>query len=254
MKLLSLFRPKKRLSAPAVPANTRVYAVGDIHGSSPQLKTLLDRIAGELEAAPCDRNLVVFIGDYVDRGLNSREVIDLLVQDPFPQARAVFLKGNHERMMLDFLADPEAGRGWLNAGGLATLLSYGVTLPDPQNPLHHLPETQARFREALPAAHRDYLQRLRLWHREGNYLFAHAGINPSRSLDDQTEADLLWGNELFLGSTLDYGFVVVHGHSVRDRPEVMANRIGIDTGAYATGRLTSLVLESAERRWLQTGH
>lgn len=253
MSTLRLFRSKKRRAPPAVPAGTRVYAVGDIHGSSVQLETLLDEIVGDLEAAPSARNLVVFIGDYFDRGLCSRDVIDRLATDPLPQCQTVFLKGNHESMALGFLADPDAGPSWLNAGGLATLLSYGVTFPDPQNPQPYLAEIQARFYEALPSTHRDFFQRLRLWHREGDYLFVHAGINPFRSLDNQTEDDLLWGHPDFLLSTADYGVVVVHGHSVRDSPEVRPNRIGIDTGAYATGRLTCLVLEGTEHRWLQTG-
>lgn len=250
---MRLFRSKKRRQPPAVPADTRVYAVGDIHGSSRELSTLLDEIAADLMAAPSARSLVVFVGDYFDRGLYSRDVIDRLATDPLPQCQTVFLKGNHESMVLGFLADPDAGRSWLNAGGLETLQSYGVALPEPENPLPHLAEIQARFYEALPSAHRDFFQQLRLWHREGDYLFAHAGINPTRSLDNQTEDDLLWGNPEFLASTADYGVVVVHGHSIQDSPDVQPNRIGIDTGAYATGRLTCLVLEGTERRWLQTG-
>ncbi len=237
----------------SVPPGTRVYAVGDVHGAAPALARLLDRIREDAGGAAGMRRVLVLLGDYVDRGLESRRVIDLLLDDPAPGFETRFLRGNHDAWLLAFLDDPALGLDWLDAGGQATLLSYGVTAPPgPRTParMRWLRDELARL---LPARHRAFLEALLPYHIEGGYAFVHAGVRAGVSMERQREADLLWIREEFLNASDDHGRVVVHGHTVVGEPEVRPNRIGIDTGAYASGRLTCLVLEGESRRFLASG-
>ena len=238
--------------APRIPPATRVYAVGDVHGQLEALTRLVAMIRGDAENALTARRVVVFLGDYVDRGLESRRVLDFLLAGPLPNFETVFLKGNHDAWLLAFLEDAAVGPEWLNAGGQATLLSYGVAVPPGPRSAANLESTREAFARSLPAAHRGFLESLRLRHVEGDYAFVHAGIRPGISLDEQQEQDLLWIRTEFTEDRSDHEVMVVHGHSVTERPEVRDNRIGIDTGAYATGRLTCLVLEGESRRFLTT--
>jgi len=244
-----LFRRTPPPPPAAVPADMRVYAVGDIHGRDDLLARLLDRIQADAYGFTGALKLV-FLGDYVDRGVASREVLARLIGLDLPGFGFTFLKGNHEAAMLDFLKAPDIGPDWVAFGGGATLLSYGVRAELVQ---------RARFAEAreellhnLPTDHVQFLRTLSGWLRIGDYAFVHAGIRPGLPVDRQAEQDLLWIREEFLDSRLDHGAVIVHGHTVTDEPQVRPNRIGIDTGAYATGRLTSLVLEGTTRRFLHT--
>lgn len=249
-----LWSRRRRVPArePRVPVGTRVYAVGDIHGRQDLLIRLLEAIREDAASDPPDRRVLVYIGDYVDRGLESKAVIDLLLGDPMPGFESVFLKGNHEDWLLRFLADPAVGHEWLPHGGLATLLSYGVVLPEGGSHHQLLRHARESLGCALPATHRAFLEALSLSHSEGDYLFVHAGIRPGIPVEAQDEQDLLWIRDPFISDGSDHGVVVVHGHSVSDAPEVLRNRIGIDTGAYATGRLACLVLEGAGRRFIST--
>jgi len=243
---------------PAPPAGSRIYAVGDIHGRADLLarlhRAILADAAGEVGGAgpgPA-RRLVVYIGDYVDRGLQSREVIDLLLDSPLPGFEAVHLKGNHEDMMLRFLADSAGGPPWLDNGGLATLASYGVGAPPPPHDAAVLEDLRHRLAAALPPRHREFLATLVPCHEEGDYLFVHAGIRPGAPAAAQRDEDMMWIRDDFLDSRADHGHVVVHGHSIHYQPEQRPNRIGIDTGAFTTGRLTCLVLEGATQRFIAT--
>ena len=237
-----------------VPDGTRVYAVGDIHGRSDLLDVLLADIAADFRADPLPRGLVVFLGDYVDRGHDVRGAVERLMAGPPAGLDAVYLKGNHEDFMLRFLADGNFGEGWLMNGGGATLASYGATESDDMfDALWHLDETRRRFAGALPADHLAFFEGLGLWHREGDYLFVHAGLRPGVPLDAQSAEDLMWIRDDFLYSEADFGAIVVHGHTPRPDAVFRANRIGIDTMAYRSGRLTCLVLEGAERRLIDTG-
>lgn len=246
--------PRNPLPAPArVTEDTRVYAIGDIHGRADLLADLLEMIRADAARAPEGRQVLITLGDHVDRGEWTRHVVDMLLEDPLPGAELVTLKGNHEQLLLRFLEEPEAvGRLWLGNGGDATLRSYGIEpsryrrLADGWRRMSHL------FAEALPAAHRRFFENLRLHHGEGGYLFVHAGIRPGVPLAEQTAETLLWVRDPFLSSEADHGAVVVHGHTIAWAPEERPNRIGIDTGAFMTGRLTCLVLAGEERRFLST--
>lgn len=248
-------RPQQNVAPAAVPDGVRVYAIGDIHGSAHLLDALMDRILidADLHSTP-ERQVLVFLGDYVDRGMESPRVLDTLIAGPPAGFEQVCLMGNHEEAMFGFLEDIKVGPMWLRNGGGETLLSYGVSLPsDIAGMNERMEAARLSLREKLPAAHRDFLRGLALFHIEGDYLFVHAGVRPQVALADQHRNDLLWIRNEFLHSKADFGHVVVHGHTIDREPQVRANRVGIDTGAYATGVLTCLVLEGTDRRFLQTG-
>lgn len=252
--MLSRFfsRRDSRRRVCSVPEGTRVYAVGDVHGRADLLDRLHESIRQDAAAAPTERRVLVHLGDYVDRGLGSREVLDRLAGDLLPGFERVDLIGNHDAWLLAFLDDPGIGPLWLANGGLETLLSYGVPRPADGPPAERYARMSADLAAALPPEHLRVLRALVRTHREGDYLFVHAGIRPGVALADQREEDLLWIREPFLDDESDHGVIVVHGHTIAERPEVRDNRIGIDTGAFATGRLTCLVLEGGGYRFLQT--
>lgn len=236
-----------------LPPGVRVYAVGDIHGRFDLLTAMLERIQADAKSLPPGGKAhIVFLGDYLDRGNHSRSVLDHLIAWPLPRFEPTFLRGNHEATMLQFLDDLSAGPGWLTYGGVNTLLSYGVRPPVDVPPRLRLAAVQWQLREAIPTAHVAFLRRLQFYAEIGSYLFVHAGIRPGVPLDQQRYDDLVWIREDFLSSTADHGRVVVHGHTITMEAESLPNRIGVDTGAYATGRLTAAVLEGDERRFIDT--
>jgi serine/threonine protein phosphatase 1 len=237
-------------SVSAAPASTRIYAIGDIHGRADLLDRLHRTIMDDAERAAAERMVIVYLGDYVDRGPDSRRVIDCLIEPTQPGFESIFLKGNHEAFMLRFLEDASVGAIWLYNGGAATLASYGIT--NVSGRVRDLRAAQEAFRAALPPSHRTFLDGLRLLYIEGDYLFVHAGIRPGVAIDAQIEHDLLWIREDFLFAQGPFPKVVVHGHSIHATPEFRGHRIGIDTGAYATGTLTALVLQGDRRDILQT--
>ena len=222
--------------APAtLPPGRRIYAIGDVHGCDQPLMALHAMIAGDLVRRPVARPLLVHIGDYVDRGPASAAVVERLAAGaPILGVPVVNLIGNHEETMLHALAgDAAAATDWLYTGGREALASWGI---DPASP-------RTSWRAGIPSHHLAFLQGLTLWHREGDYLFVHAGIRPGIPLDRQTRLDLLCIRAPFLFNDGTFGVVVVHGHSPTTRPIVKANRVGIDTGAVFGGKLTCAVLE-----------
>lgn len=239
---------------PATAPGERVYAIGDIHGRADLLARMHEQIRADTAVRQQVRvNRIVYLGDYVDRGHQSRDVVEMLAAGPPAGFEAVCLKGNHEDAFVQFLEDPAIGPSWFAFGGSATALSYGVALP----PEGGEPERFEAVRQALcqrvPQHHTDFLQRLPLSYRSGDYLFVHAGIRPGVPLDEQSPDDLMWIRDEFLRRRDDHGVIVVHGHSISGQPEVRNNRIGIDTGAYATNVLTCLVVEGASQRFIRTG-
>lgn len=237
----------------SVPPGQRVYAIGDIHGRSDLLARLLDMIRDDAAAAPETDRTIVYLGDLVDRGMDSRGVVEMVLQGPPEGFQAIHILGNHEAAMLDFLEDSSIGPHWMLNGGDMTLYSYGVAVPRPGSG-QGTEFVQARnaLAERLPPAHLGFLKSMVLAMPIGGYLFVHAGIRPGLPLDEQRPEDLLWIREPFLSSDQDLGHVVVHGHTISDKVTERRNRIGIDTGAYHSGRLTCLVLAGGSRTYLQT--
>jgi serine/threonine protein phosphatase 1 len=240
-------------AAAAVPRGTRVYAIGDVHGRLDLLQDLHRQISDHAREYPAARRVVVHIGDYIDRGYQSRQTLDYLLDSPLPGFDMIHLLGNHERTMLEFLDDVAVGAAWLRYGGRETLFSYDIEWDrDLAGDEDGLRRIQRDLRHRLPERHRRFLSDLPLTHEEGDYLFVHAGVRPGIPLERQVADDLLWIREEFLNSTADHGKVVVHGHSISEEPVLRPNRVGIDTGAFATGRLTCLVLDGNERSFLST--
>jgi serine/threonine protein phosphatase 1 len=229
-----------------------VYAVGDIHGYPVQLADLLRQITDDAErTAPGERPLIVFLGDYFDRGPDGRAVVELilaLMDDS--RFDVVALKGNHEDALLRFLADPDFAPAWIANWGRTTLSAYGVA-PASGLDLTACAAARARFAEVLPASHRAFLAGLRLSVEVGDYLFVHAGVRPGVPLDAQAERDLIWIRYEFLDSDEAFGKVVVHGHTPADRPQRKANRINVDTGVYFSGVLTAVRLKGEHQAFLQ---
>jgi serine/threonine protein phosphatase 1 len=237
---------------PAVPPGLRLYAIGDVHGRADLLARLLAEIEADAARRPSLAKRVVFLGDYVDRGLQSKEVIDLVLGAAPGGAEVVTLMGNHEEMMHRFLGDTSVGRSWMLNGGDATLASYRIEPPAVFAADARYRQAQTELLERLPDRHLRFLEGLAVSHAAGDYLFVHAGVRPGVPLERQRREDMLWIRDRFLRSEEDFGKIVVHGHSIEEEPVMRPNRVGIDTGAYATGRLTCLVLEGAARSFLST--
>jgi serine/threonine protein phosphatase 1 len=249
--IFRLFRQSEAKSGASTPEGTVVYAVGDIHGHLGLLVKLQAEIAADMAGRDADRRVVVYLGDYIDRGPDSRGVISHLIRRPIEGAETVHLAGNHDRWMLRFLDDVSVARSWLMNGGSETLMSYGISMPHALD-ANAFTALQQSLRKAMPSAHRAFLEGLKFSHEEGGYFFVHAGVRPGVALADQKEEDLIWIREEFLFSSQDFGKVVVHGHTPTHTPEKFANRIGIDTGAFATGKLTAAVLAGSKQRFLHT--
>jgi serine/threonine protein phosphatase 1 len=232
-----------------IPEGQRVYAIGDIHGCPELLDRLMESIRADEAGAPA-RSRLVFLGDYVDRGPDSRGVLDRLIALGDERPDAVFLLGNHEAAMLDYLEDPMARDHWIDWGGEATLSSYGIDDATRRDSL----ETAAELRARLPAEHLSFLNDLRLHETIGDYLFVHAGVRPGAPLEQQAHEDLLWIREEFhrCPSALRPDKVVVHGHHPMRQATDFGWRIAVDSGACFTGRLTAVVLEGETRRFLST--
>ena len=230
-----------------VPAGERVYAVGDVHGRLDLLPELLDAIDRDEAARPAAATHVVLLGDLVDRGPQSRQVIDHVLTRDWRGRRLTVLKGNHEEVFLLTLAgDLEATRFWLRIGGAETMQSYGTPagLIERAGPL----DIVADFVPRVPDDHAVFLHGLADRVTIGGYCFVHAGVKPGVPIERQKPEDLRWIRDRFLDYEGDHGVTIVHGHSIASEAESLHNRIGIDTGAYASGTLTAVGLED-DRRW-----
>lgn len=232
------------------PEGTRLYAIGDVHGRFDCLEMLHETIAREIERdRPADWR-IVHLGDYVDRGPQSARVLDFLARRGAEDARILALAGNHDEGFLDFLADPARGRLFIDHGGFDTAASYGVVL-DTGSP-QALQASHRALVAAMPAAHLSFLRDLARAATFGDFFFCHAGVRPGVALDEQHPHDLIWIRGEFLHHQGLFEKVVVHGHTPGRAPEVMANRVNLDTMAYDSGRLTALVVEGREKRFLST--
>ena len=235
-----------------MPQGQLVYAIGDIHGRADLLALLLAEIESDsARSKDAKRRTLVFLGDYIDRGHDSRRVVDMVLGDLPAGFGAHFLKGNHEAIMLDFLDDPSYLGHWLANGADATFRSYGLDVAELVG-RGAGPEVWRRaFLASLPETHRDFFEALELAVSFGDYFFVHAGVRPGVPLEAQDPNDMIWIRGPFLQSEDDFGKIVVHGHTPGRDPVIRANRIGIDTGAVYTDRLTALRLENGSRRLMQ---
>ena len=232
-----------------MPAGLRIYAIGDVHGRADLLGEAADWIAADVKDKPGDCK-TIFLGDYVDRGPDSAAVLDRLSRGDFP-TRVEALRGNHEDLLLRFLDHAAVLADWRALGALATLQSYGVPASEAQRGRNYA-QTRDAFLAKLPQGHLEFLRATRLSASAGDYCFCHAGVRPGVALERQSADDLLWIREEFLSFRGSFGKRVVHGHSPVAAPDVRANRINIDTGAYATSALTCVALEGAEVRLFTT--
>jgi serine/threonine protein phosphatase 1 len=243
---------RKPSPPPAGPPGYRAYAVGDVHGRLDLLEVLLEQIHQDADRRAAKDVLLVFLGDLIDRGPASAGVVERLRAYRREGVRAIFLLGNHEEVLLRILGG-EAGliTKWRWFGGSQCLESYGV---DPER-LEALSDDAALavIRDAIPPEHVEFLSSFVDTFRFGDYLFVHAGIRPGVALEEQQQSDLRWIREPFLLDDSDHGFVVVHGHTIKRRIDERPNRIGIDTGACATGVLTAIGIEGTDRWYLDTG-
>ncbi|QGZ93371.1 metallophosphoesterase family protein [Terricaulis silvestris] len=214
------------------------FAIGDVHGRADLLDQMLLRIAHDVAEANSQNAIVIFMGDYVDRGPDSAEVIAHLLSQQPPGIEWRFLKGNHEQSMLNFLDGPTMNRGWLAHGGLETLVSYGVSpLPSIGSSAEAIVQARDQLKQNMPASHLAFLQSLERFVIVGDYLFVHAGVDTSLPIERQRDDDLFWVRGKFLNDTRAFSHVVVHGHTPVTTPYRDHRRICVDTGAYATGRL-----------------
>ncbi len=256
---MGLFRSHARAAAECtlvrarLPDNCRVYAIGDIHGHADLASRMLELIEDDINSSAKGLSCrIVAVGDYVDRGPDTAAVIDLLVSQRADERRSfTWLKGNHEEMLLSFIDEPEEfGPGWLDFGGLATLLSYNAKVREAVGEWNF-----RRLRdvlvERLPTTHLDFLQRLEISFTVGDFFFCHAGARPGIPLAQQSERDLLWIRQDPWDDDPAFEKVVVHGHTPVAAPEIRSHRINIDTGAFATGILSCLALDETTRRILQ---
>lgn len=241
----------RRSAGPAGARGWRAYAIGDIHGRLDLLDQLLDKIHADLEERPAPKVLLIFVGDLIDRGPSSAQVVERLRTYSRDGVRTVFLLGNHEEVMLRILrGEADVIAKWCSFGGAECLKSYGLD-PDKVTAASN-EEALAMVRRAVPSEHAEFVETFDDSCRFGDYLFVHAGIRPGVELDQQKQSDLRWIREPFLFDETDHGFVVVHGHTIRPQVEVRPNRIGIDTGAYRSGVLTALAIEGNETWLLDT--
>ena len=241
------FSPRRE-QCPAGARGYRAYVVGDIHGRVDLLEHLLAKVHADLQRRPARKTLLVFVGDLIDRGPSSAQVIERLRCYRRDGVRPVFLLGNHEEVLLRIIGgDSSVVDSWLQFGGLQCLQSYGVTLARLRG--RSAEEVVEIVRTIIPTEHVEFLETFVDSCRFGDYLFVHAGIRPGVDVDQQSQSDLRWIRDPFLFDDSNHGFVVVHGHTISDEVDERPNRIGIDTGAYRSGVLTALAIEGTER-WL----
>ena len=248
--MLAWSKPKPK-GPPRTPRGHRAYVVGDVHGRLDLLEQLLGLIESDVGRNPARRSLLVFLGDLIDRGPDSRGVVERLRTFRHDRLKPYFLAGNHEEVLLRLLAG-ERGilSSWLKYGGAECLESYGLDPAALREPGERAALDEVK--RVIPAEHGRFIGGFADTLRFGDYLFVHAGVRPKVDLSLQSQSDLRWIRSPFLDDDSDHGMIVVHGHTISPAVEERPNRIGIDTGAYRTGVLTALVLEGTERRILDT--
>jgi serine/threonine protein phosphatase 1 len=253
------FRRRKLAAGPpaaSAPDGVVIWAIGDVHGQSDLLGALLEPVVDDLLGSTVIDRQLVLLGDYVDRGLGAREVLDQLVAlQEFASTNGITvhaLKGNHDDFLLRFLAEPSVGPEWIAVGGAETLIAYGVQAPAPTAAEEQWQATAEALAEAIPRKHVEFLESLEMSHTIGDYHFVHAGVRPDVPLDAQAPEDAMWIRARFLDDPRRLEKVVVHGHTPSPAFHQDHRRVGLDTGAYATGVLTAMRFQGTSRSLLQT--
>lgn len=231
------------------PDKLRVYAIGDVHGRLDLLQEMHRLIQLQNQKSPPFDWVVVHLGDYIDRGLQSRGVIDFLIDGQRKNHRILALAGNHDVGFLDFLNTGDTYGLFARHGGRQTALSYGVNI-DFNNDLS-IASGRELLKEAVPTAHRDFLRRLPRSIMFGDFFFCHAGIRPGVELEHQNPEDLIWIRSEFLDDMRHYSKVIVHGHTPATEVEIRPNRVNLDTGAYASGRLSAIMIDGSSKSFLE---
>ena len=244
-------RTPAHLEAHAEPPDEVIYAVGDIHGRADLVEALIEKIEDDIAEQPKEGRLV-FLGDYIDRGLQSKQVIDFLLSERVQKLRPIFIKGNHEDAFLNFLSNPQHGPIWAKYGGRETLVSYGIRPPRSMSFNDDWIEAHKALQQSLPPSHERFLMSLQLSVRLGPYGFVHAGVKPGVPFEDQNEEDLLWIRDEFLRSKNGFDVMVIHGHTPVDQATNSEFRVNVDTGAYYSGRLTAARISGQEISFIST--
>jgi serine/threonine protein phosphatase 1 len=237
-------KSSEQLAIPQPHVDHRIYAIGDVHGRDDLLAGLLVKLRADAAQQPDERKpILIFLGDLIDRGDHSKGVLDLALQEIDHWPEIIFLRGNHEASLLSFLDSPKDGAPWLGFGGKQTLASYGVPVPKINAERDEL-EQSARALSLAMGPHVGFLNKTVLIYRSGDVIFAHSGIDPEKPLNMQDEKALLWGRSSFLEKGVSADLRVVHGHWDVAEPVVSRNRLGLDTGAYYSGKLTAARLDA----------
>lgn len=248
--------PKESPPRSVLPKGQRIYAVGDIHGELGLFEKLHEQIREDIRNAPeFDEIKIIYLGDYINRGNQSREILDRLTGNPIKDAEITYLMGNHEFALIKFLTGEMEYGEWIRWGGDVTMLSYGMNVLSPYADEEDIEVLRREFRKVIPVEHYRFLSKLKPYQVEGNYIFVHAGIRPGIPLDEQKLHDLILIRDDFLKKPVGCGKIIIHGHTVFETPHIrkrrgMIDSIGIDTGAYNTGKLTSIVLENNDYRFI----
>ena len=246
-KVIGLFRQNKSGNSPHPRNQNLIYAIGDIHGRHDLMIALLEKVRLDMISIRSRLRtkiptFIVFLGDYIDRGHESKQVIETLCNIKFDHTELIFLKGNHEEAALKFLDMEQSDTAWLSYGGRETLASYGISCPSEGLDEISLINVKATFKEFLPSHHLAFLEQLQSYWISGQYMFVHAGIDPKKPPEEQSDKEYLWIRDGFLSSIRKLPYIIVHGHTPEDSPTWDGRRIGIDTGAYISNRLTAVKL------------
>lgn len=254
--MFSILKRNTNPRGQAVPQDMRVYAIGDIHGQLDLLEQLHEKIREDLKSKPHNcKTKIIYLGDYINRGTQSREIIDRLLDNPINNTHALYLMGNHEFALIQFLSGHMDYAEWLGWGGDQTLLSYDLDVISPYADAAEIEALREAFRTRIPARHYQFLSALRPYQIEGDYVFVHAGIRSGVPLHEQKLQDLILIRDEFFDNPVTCGKTVIHGHTIFKAPHIRKHRhridsIGIDTGAYNSGKLTAIVLENENYHFL----